>query len=160
MINTKRKLPGFLRFDFGCIRGGNGDIIIGLSVFQDLDIDLRAHDRDPLQPELVAKQNIREIDLQVQSIDYEKWHPFKRSAVKNTKFFYFYCHIREVPEYGKTEVIHIKDYVGIDALGNLFIHCRLNVILENHRDNHGRCHHQHNHYPKADQDFLHYFHTA
>jgi len=35
-----------------------------------------------------------------------------------------------VPEYGKAEVIHIKDYVGIDALGNLFIHCRLNVILE------------------------------
>jgi len=38
MINTKEKLAGPFVSTF-CIRGGDRDIIIGMSVFQDLDID-------------------------------------------------------------------------------------------------------------------------
>src|SRR6185295_5349699 len=83
---------------------------------------------------------------------------FKRCAVENTQFFYFSSNIREMTEYGKTEIIYVEHHISIHIFGNGLVNCRLDIILEDHRQNHCRCYQDSDKNEKANQQFFEKFH--
>ncbi len=132
VINSEREVSWFFRSS-SRIRWRHCDIVVCTAILQYLNIDQWTNQGNSFQPQLVAKQYIFEVYLNLKLFCRKQHFPREWLPVDYSKVMHLCSDIGEVAKNGKTEVI--KNYVGINRFRHLLVNCSFDIILKNDRYN-------------------------